>query len=196
MLQWLCLSSAMSPRSSRFFASPLTMLSSIPCMLPTAGASTSTLVASTNCLASSGVDSALIPSGLRSRIADDEPMLPISPSTTTAGLIDLRVSTARRVSSTFFSNGSAEPSKMISSKPAFAASTALASECVWSALRKIGKPCRSRAVFTSAADSATPMNSRSPSETPTITGSLSSDADSTIALNAVSSEILKCPTAT
>ena len=40
--------------SNRLRASPRTMLFSMPCILPTAGASTSTPVNSTNCLASSG----------------------------------------------------------------------------------------------------------------------------------------------
>src|SRR5215472_7101109 len=49
--------------SRRFCPSPRTMLARSPCMLPTAGASTSTPVVSTNSLASEGVLSAPMPFG-------------------------------------------------------------------------------------------------------------------------------------
>src|ERR1700739_483422 len=122
-------------------------------------------------------------------------MSPISPSTMIDGLIALSASTAFFVSETFSAKGSVERSKTTESKPAFAASTALASECVWSALRKIGKSNSSRMLRTSAAAWRTPTNSLSPSETPTITGTLSPRAAFSNAFNATRSEMLKWPTA-
>ena len=65
-------------------------------------------------------------------------MSPISPSTRIAGLTPFSASTACRVCRTLSSNGSEEMSNTIESNPALAASIALASECVWSALRNIG----------------------------------------------------------
>ena len=73
---------------------------------------------------------------------------------------------------TFSSNGNAEPSKTTRSKPAWAASRAFSIEWVWSALRNMGKPFSSRMLRTNAAIWWTPMKSRSPSETPTKTGTL------------------------
>src|SRR5579872_3912020 len=111
------------------------------------------------------------------------------------GLIDLISSTAFLVCSTFFSNGIEEPSKMISSKPARAATSAFSSEWVWSALRKIGYWDSSRKALISAVTSRTPKNSRSPSDTPIITGNFKSCAALTMAFIATNSETLKCPTA-
>ena len=97
-------------------------------MLPTAGANTSTKVASTNCFASCGVVKTPTPSGTLSSTADDAPIQPISPSTRIAGLIDLIASIAFFVWAMFSSKGSADPSKLIASNPALAATSALAIE--------------------------------------------------------------------
>src|SRR5262245_15332716 len=115
------------------------MLSSMPCMLPTAGARISIPVESTNSRASSGVVRPLDKSGARAWISEPVPISPISPSTRTAGLMLLSVSTASRVWRAFCSKGNAERSKTTASKPAFTSCTALARVCVWSALRKDGK---------------------------------------------------------
>jgi hypothetical protein len=68
------------------------------------------------------------PSGAFSRISEEAPIHPISPSTRMAGLIDLIASTALLVWTIFSSRGSPEPSKMTSSNPALAASSAFAIE--------------------------------------------------------------------
>src|SRR5215470_5636056 len=112
------------------------------------------------------------------------------------GSIDRIASTARRVCCTFSSKDSAEPSKMIWSKAARAASSARASECVWSALRKIGYGRSARRARMSAAISRTPTKPRSPSDTPTSTGARSSSAALTIPLRVPSSDTLKWPMAT
>jgi hypothetical protein len=114
--------------SNRFFVSPATMLLSIPCILPTAGASVSILVSSTNCLASPGVVSPLRRSRAVSWISEPLPMSPISPSTRISGRIAFSVSTAVLVWRIFSSRGSVETSNTIQSNPAFAASMALARE--------------------------------------------------------------------
>ena len=57
MTRAACLMAAILSMSRCFFVSPWTMLLSMPCILPTAGARISTPVLSTNCFASSGVES-------------------------------------------------------------------------------------------------------------------------------------------
>src|SRR5262249_16820278 len=59
-------------------------------------------VVSTNCLASSGVVSTPVPAGAFSRISEEAPIHPISPSTRMAGLIDFIASTASFVCAAFF----------------------------------------------------------------------------------------------
>jgi hypothetical protein len=92
---------------------PSTMLRDMPCRFPTAGASASTPVVCTYCLASSGVVSAPPLLDVASWISDPVPMSPISPSTKIAGLTSLRASIACLVCFTFSSKGNEEMSKTI-----------------------------------------------------------------------------------
>src|SRR5262245_39526789 len=72
--------------SKCFLTFPCTMLFSMPCMLPTAGARMSTPVDSTYCFASTGVVRPFDRSGASSCISEPVPMSPISPSA--SGRID------------------------------------------------------------------------------------------------------------
>ncbi len=110
--------------------------------------------------------------------------------------MDFAASTARLVSATFASKGSFDPSKTTESKPAFTASTVFSTEWVWSPFTNSVTPRSSWRARISATASRTPVNRRSPSDRPMMTGTPNSLAVWAAAFMTTSSDALKCASAT